>query len=81
MDDMRIQMLIEKLISIYNHGSPSPTCLRFPPSLTPRIHHTSVLDSPVLPAPVHELSKIFSAASIQSTADDESATTPDIRSR
>ena len=53
----------------------------FPPSPTPRVHHTSVLDSPVQPAPVHELSRIFAAASLHSTADNESATsTPDIRS-
>ena len=53
----------------------------FPPSPTPRVHHTSVLDSPVQPAPVHELSRIFAAVSLHSTADNESATsTPDIRS-
>src|SRR5258706_12010857 len=52
----------------------------FPPSPTPRVHHTSVLDSPVQPAPVHELSRIFTAVSLHSTADDESASTPDLRS-
>src|SRR5258706_2178954 len=52
----------------------------FPPSPTPRVHHTSVLDSPVPPAPVHELSRIFAAVSLHSTADDESASTPDLRS-
>jgi len=52
----------------------------FPPSLTPRVHRASVLDSPVSPAPVHELSRIFPPVSIQSTADDESARTPDISS-
>jgi len=50
----------------------------FPPSPTPRIHHTSVLDSPVPPVPVHELSKIFSAVNLQSTAEDELASKLDL---
>jgi len=52
----------------------------FPPSATPRVHHTSVLDSPVPPIPVHELSKIFSAINLQSTTEDESASKPDLLS-
>jgi len=52
----------------------------FPPSPTPRVHHPSVLDSPLPPVPVHELSKIFSAVSLQSTAEDELASKPDLRS-
>jgi hypothetical protein len=52
----------------------------FPPSPTPRVHHTSVLDSPAPPVPVHELSKIFSAVNLQSIAEDESTSKPDLRS-
>ena len=52
----------------------------FPPSPTPFVHHTSVLDSPVPPVPVHELSKIFSAINLQSTAEDELASKLDLRS-
>jgi len=50
----------------------------FPPSPTSRIHHNSVLDSPVPPVPVHELLKIFSAVNLQSTAADELASKLDL---
>ena len=52
----------------------------FPPSPTPCVHHPSVLDSPLPPVPVHKLSKIFSAISLQSTAEDELASKPYLRS-
>jgi hypothetical protein len=51
-----------------------------PPPPTPRVHHTSAVDFPVPPAPVDELSRIFSAVSIQSTADNKSASTLDLHS-
>jgi len=87
MDDMRIQILIHRKaddtrsVSIIMHGSPSATwpCHRLPTITDSRVHHTSVLGSPVPSVPVHELSRIFCAISIQSTADDESASTPDTR--
>jgi len=52
----------------------------FPPSPTPRVHHTSVPDSPVPPVPVHELSKIFSAINLQSTTEDKLTNKLDLRS-
>jgi len=56
MEDIRIQMLIGKLMipgqylsSIIDHGSPlfARPCCRLPTVTTPWVHHTSVLDSPV----------------------------------
>jgi len=35
--------------------------IEFPPSPTPRVHHTSILDFLISPVSVHELSKVFSA--------------------
>jgi len=79
MGDMGIQILMGKLIVPGQHPRlwlPAAGAL----SPTTRVHHTSVLDSPVPPVPVHEPSKIFSAVNLRSTAEDESASKPDLRS-
>jgi len=86
-DDTRTQMPTERPTVVTRSVSIITTPRRqrapavdFSLSPQPPVHHILVLDSPVPPVPVHELPRILSAVSIQSTADDESARTPNIRS-